>query len=101
MGQELGLTVATYGHAGDGNLHANILYDSPDQRPKVELALRRMAELALSVGGTITGEHGVGWAKRDLLPLEQPPEVLQLQRQLKALFDPEGLLNPGKIFQAP
>jgi glycolate oxidase len=100
MGVELGLTVATYGHAGDGNLHANILYDSQDQRPMVELALRRMAELAVSVGGTITGEHGVGLAKRDLLPLEQSAGVLQLQRQLKDLFDPEGLLNPGKIFQA-
>jgi glycolate oxidase len=101
MGTELGLTVATYGHAGDGNLHANILYDSLDQRPKVELALHRMAELAVSVGGTITGEHGVGLAKRDLLPLEQSASVLHLQRQLKALFDPQGLLNPGKIFQSP
>ena len=101
MGEELGLKVATYGHAGDGNLHANILFDSQDQRPMVELALRRMAELAVSVGGTITGEHGVGLAKRDLLPLEQSHGVLQLQRQLKALFDPKGLLNPGKIFQAP
>jgi glycolate oxidase len=101
MGTQLGLTVATYGHAGDGNLHANILFDSQDQRPMVELALRRMAELAVSVGGTITGEHGVGLAKRDLLPLEQSPGVLLLQRQLKALFDPQGLLNPGKIFQAP
>ncbi len=101
MGAELGLTVATYGHAGDGNLHANILFDSPDQRPMVERALRRMAELAISVGGTITGEHGVGLAKRDLLPLEQSTGVLQLQRQLKAVFDPQGLLNPGKIFQSP
>jgi glycolate oxidase len=100
MGAELGLTVATYGHAGDGNLHANILFDSQDERPMVELALRRMAELAVSVGGTITGEHGVGLAKKDLLPLEQSQGVLQLQRQLKALFDPKGLLNPGKIFQA-
>jgi glycolate oxidase len=101
MGQELGLLVATYGHAGDGNLHANILYESPEQRPTVDRALRRMAELAVAAGGTITGEHGVGLAKRDLLPLEQSPAVLQLQRQLKALFDPKGLLNPGKIFQAP
>ena len=100
MGEELGLTVATYGHAGDGNLHANILFDSQEQRPMVERALRRMAELAIAAGGTITGEHGVGLAKRDLLPLEQSAGVLQLQRQLKALFDPAGLLNPGKIFQA-
>ena len=101
LGVELGLTVATYGHAGDGNLHANILFDSPDQRPMVDRALHRMAELAVSLGGTITGEHGVGLAKRDLLPLEQSPPVLQLQRNLKALLDPSGLLNPGKIFQAP
>jgi glycolate oxidase len=101
MGEELGLVVATYGHAGDGNLHANILFDSQDQRPTVELALHRMAELAVAVGGTITGEHGVGLAKRDLLPLEQSPGVLQLQRRLKMLLDPAGLLNPGKIFQAP
>jgi glycolate oxidase len=98
MGVELGLTVATYGHAGDGNLHANILFDSPSERPAVERALRRMAELALALGGTITGEHGVGLAKRTLLPLEQSPAVLQLQRKLKALLDPSGLLNPGKIF---
>jgi glycolate oxidase len=101
MGEELGLVVATYGHAGDGNLHANILYESQEQRPTVDRALHRMAELAISVGGTITGEHGVGLAKRDLLPLEQSAPVLRLQRQLKALFDPRGLLNPGKIFQAP
>jgi glycolate oxidase len=101
MGEELGLVVATYGHAGDGNLHANILYESQEQRPTVDRALHRMAELAISVGGTITGEHGVGLAKRDLLPLEQSAAVLLLQRQLKALFDPKGLLNPGKIFQAP
>ncbi len=101
MGEELGLVVATYGHAGDGNLHANILYESQEQRPTVDRALHRMAELAISVGGTITGEHGVGLAKRDLLPLEQSAPVLLLQRQLKALFDPKGLLNPGKIFQAP
>jgi len=99
MGEELGLTVATYGHAGDGNLHANILFNGPEERPRVEQALRRMAELAISVGGTITGEHGVGLAKRDLLPLEQAEPVLQLQRQLKSVFDPSGLLNPGKVFQ--
>ena len=58
--KELRLTVATYGHAGDGNLHANILFDLPSDRPKVDEAVRQMLELTLSVGGTITGEHGVG-----------------------------------------
>ena len=97
LGREIGLTVATYGHAGDGNLHANILYDSVDQKPLVHDSIRRIAEIAISLGGTITGEHGVGFAKRALLPLEQSAGVISLQRRLKALFDPDGLFNPGKV----
>jgi glycolate oxidase len=101
LGADLGFTVATYGHAGDGNLHANVLYDRAEDRSKVEGAIHQMAALAVELGGTITGEHGVGFAKRDLLVLEQGPAVIELQRRLKALFDPEGLLNPGKIFPIP
>jgi glycolate oxidase len=101
MGTELGLTVATYGHAGDGNLHANILYEGPHQRPLVEEALRRMLVMTVELGGTITGEHGVGHAKREYLALEQSPALLDLQRRLKTFFDPSGLLNPEKIFPAP
>ncbi|NRD45017.1 FAD-binding oxidoreductase [Corallococcus exiguus] len=100
MGAELGLTVATYGHAGDGNLHANILYEGPSQRPLVDEALRRMLVLTVELGGTITGEHGVGHAKREYLALEQSPALLELQRRLKVFFDPSGLLNPEKIFPA-
>ncbi|MBI3184870.1 MAG: FAD-binding protein [Myxococcales bacterium] len=98
MGEELGLAVATYGHAGDGNLHVNVLYEGPSERPKVDRAIVRMLELAVGVGGTITGEHGVGYAKRDFLHLEQAPELISLQRELKRFFDPAGLLNPGKMF---
>jgi glycolate oxidase len=101
MGAELGLTVATYGHAGDGNLHANILYEAPHQRPLVEEALRRMLVMTVELGGTITGEHGVGHAKREYLSLEQQPGLIELQRRLKHFFDPSGLLNPEKIFPAP
>jgi glycolate oxidase len=101
MGEELGLVVATYGHAGDGNLHANILYEGPHQRPLVDAAIQRMLELTVQLGGTITGEHGVGHAKRDFLALEQPEAVLDLQRRLKTFFDPTNLLNPEKIFPAP
>jgi glycolate oxidase len=101
LGEELGLLVATYGHAGDGNLHANILYEGPHQRPLVETAIRRMLELTVSMGGTITGEHGVGHAKREYLALEQSEPLLELQRRLKNFFDPSGLLNPEKIFPAP
>jgi glycolate oxidase len=97
LGQELGLIVATYGHAGDGNLHANILFDSEADRPKVDRAVARMLELTIALGGTITGEHGVGYAKRDFLELEQGPRLIALQRNLKRFFDPKDLLNPGKI----
>ena len=79
-------SVATYGHAGDGNLHANILYDGPHQRALVETALQRMLALTVSFGGTITGEHGVGHAKREYLALEQPEPLLELQRRLKAFL---------------
>jgi glycolate oxidase len=98
LGAELGLTVATYGHAGDGNLHANILYDGPHERPKVEEAIERMLRITVEAGGTITGEHGVGHAKRGYLAIEQAPELIALQKRFKALLDPRGLLNPGKIF---
>lgn len=98
MGERLNLTVATYGHAGDGNLHANILYDGPSERQKVERAIEEMLKITVELGGTITGEHGVGYAKRDYLPLEQPPALIALQKRLKAALDPSGLLNPGKIF---
>ncbi len=101
MGEEMGLVIATYGHAGDGNLHANILFDSPSERPKVDRAVGRMLELTVSLGGTITGEHGVGYAKRDYLALEQAPGLIDLQRRIKRLFDPAGLLNPGKLFPLP
>ncbi len=100
LGEELGLRVATYGHAGDGNLHANILYDGPHQRPLVETAILRMLELTVSMGGTITGEHGVGLAKREYLAMEQSEALLRLQRRLKHFFDPSDLLNPEKIFPA-
>lgn len=98
LGRELNLIIATYGHAGDGNLHANILFDSLADRPKVDRAVERMLEMTIEMGGTITGEHGVGYAKRDYLALEQSPAVIALQRRIKDLFDPRGLLNPGKIF---
>jgi glycolate oxidase len=98
LGEQLGLTVATYGHAGDGNLHANVLFDGPHQRAAVDEAIARMMQIAVEAGGTITGEHGVGLSKRAFLALEQSAEAITVQRQLKELFDPRGLLNPGKIF---
>jgi glycolate oxidase len=98
IGAAAGLEVATYGHAGDGNLHCNVLFDTVAQRPRVDEAVAAMLRAAIELGGTITGEHGVGLAKRDFLELEQGRELVALQRRLKAVFDPLGILNPGKIF---
>ncbi len=98
IGLEAGLAVATYGHAGDGNLHCNVMFDRAEERPRVDAAVAAILRAAVELGGTITGEHGVGLAKRDFLALEQGPEVVALQRRLKAVFDPLGILNPGKIF---
>jgi glycolate oxidase len=96
-----GLTAICYGHAADGNIHVNIV-QPPGQRdlwlrqrgPAVEEVFRAVAAL----GGTITGEHGVGWTQRAYLSLRHSPEVLAAMRAVKAVFDPGGLMNPGKIF---
>ena len=98
IGKKHGLPVACYGHAGDGNLHANLLFGSLEEREKSHAAVEDVMDAALRLGGTITGEHGVGLAKKAFLSREQSAELIALQKRVKAAFDPEGLLNPGKIF---
>jgi glycolate oxidase len=90
--------VATYGHAGDGNLHVNVLFDREEERPRAERAVGDVLRAAVDLGGTISGEHGIGLSKREFLAYEQGPALIALQRRLKVLFDPAGILNPGKIF---
>src|SRR5438105_14867242 len=99
IGRQHGIATASYGHAGDGNLHANLLFDSLDARQAGEAAVAEVIDAALQLGGTITGEHGVGLAKKRFLAKEQGAEELSLQRRLKKAFDPDDLLNPGKIFE--
>ena len=101
LGDKHGLLTCAYGHAGDGNLHCQVLFDDDDELPQVEALLHELFTVVVSMGGTITGEHGVGIAKRDFLPLEQSEEVIALQRRVKAAFDPAGILNPGKVLPAP
>ena len=91
------IPTATYGHAGDGNLHVNLLFGSAEERAKSHAAVEDVLQAAIDLGGTITGEHGVGLAKRKFLAKEQSPELIELQRRVKKAFDPENLLNPGKI----
>jgi glycolate oxidase len=98
IGERHGFMIATYGHAGDGNLHTNVLFDEEKDRPRVHAALAEILKAAVDLQGTITGEHGVGLAKRDFLEYEQGKELVAFQRRLKGLFDPLDILNPGKIF---
>lgn len=98
IGKKHGLLTACYGHAGDGNLHVNLLFGSPEERKTSAAAVDEVIEAALSLGGTITGEHGVGMAKRGFVTQELGGEQIALQKRLKAAFDPHNILNPGKIF---
>jgi glycolate oxidase len=87
-----------YGHAGDGNLHVNFLWDEAEEAPRVQAAIRDLFEQVIALGGTLSGEHGIGVLKAPYLPLEQSSALISLQRGLKQMFDPHNLLNPGKIF---
>jgi glycolate oxidase len=98
ISEETGVRMLSYGHAGDGNLHVNFLWDDPDAGPQVERGLDRLFRAVVGMRGTLTGEHGVGTSKAEFLPLEQSAELIDLQLRIKALFDPKGLLNPHKIF---
>jgi glycolate oxidase len=101
IGRKHDLPTACYGHAGDGNLHVNLLFGSAEERDKGHKAVEEVLDAAIALGGTITGEHGVGLAKRAFLAREQTRDVIELQRRVKRAFDPENLLNPGKILPAP
>jgi glycolate oxidase len=96
-----GLVVGVVGHAGDGNMHPTVVFDGgdPDQRARAFAAFDAILELGLSLGGTITGEHGVGTLKADWLERELGPVSLDVHRAIKSALDPAGLLNPGKVFR--
>lgn len=96
-----GLRAICYGHAGDGNLHVNLLrgdLDEPSWRERRDRAELELFTAVAALGGKITGEHGVGWTQRRYLPLAVDPPSLAAMRGIKAAFDPQGILNPGKIF---
>ncbi|GAB3220836.1 FAD-linked oxidase C-terminal domain-containing protein [Glycomyces halotolerans] len=94
-----GVVIGVIAHAGDGNLHPNIVVDPADERSMAAggAAFDEILEMALKMGGTITGEHGVGMLKRDWLARELDPVNLAVQRRIKDALDPQGILNPGKV----
>lgn len=99
LAREFDLQIVCFGHAGNGNLHVNLLYDPIDaaQAHRAGTAMARVFALATSLGGTLSGEHGIGLAKRDFMTMAVTPPTLALMRQLKSVFDPDGILNPGKL----
>jgi glycolate oxidase len=101
IGQETGVRHLAYGHAGDGNLHVNFLWDDDAERPAVDRAIGLLMRATVDLGGTLSGEHGIGVSKAQYLPLEQSEDLIALQRDIKRAFDPKDLLNPGKIFPPP
>lgn len=94
-----GVRAAFSGHAGDGNLHPSLFFDrdDPASRARAERAHEEVARAALALGGTISGEHGIGSLKAALLPLELGPREVERQRRVKAVFDPSGIMNPGRV----
>ncbi|WP_130470186.1 FAD-binding oxidoreductase [Candidatus Magnetaquicoccus inordinatus] len=100
LSKEYAIPIVNFGHAGNGNIHVNLLVDPAhaEQMAVVEPLLARLFRLVLSLQGSLSGEHGVGMQKKPYVAWELDPLSLRIQQQLKALFDPLGLLNPGKIF---
>lgn len=93
-----GIVIPTVAHAGDGNLHPNFIFEGPDVPPEIWAAADELFLACLRLGGTLTGEHGVGMLKKRWLRDELGDDQFELQRQIKSVFDPNGILNPGKVF---
>lgn len=100
ISREQDLPIAIFGHAGDGNLHPNILADrrNPVEMERVGKAIAAIFEASVRLGGTLSGEHGIGLSKQPFLRLALSPETIQLMEDVKRAMDPRGILNPGKIF---
>lgn len=93
-----GIEIFSFGHAGDGNIHLNITAPNRDHLERVNAGVKALLELTLQLGGTISGEHGIGIAKRPFIDMELSGQSVALQKGIKQLFDPNNILNPGKVF---
>jgi glycolate oxidase len=101
IGKQYGFNTVCFGHLGDGNLHVNILKENisdHDWETKIPEGIGEIFKLTVSLGGTLSGEHGIGIAKRPYMPIAMKETNLELMRGIKKVFDPHNILNPGKIF---
>ncbi|MFN0110191.1 MAG: FAD-binding oxidoreductase [Blastocatellia bacterium] len=103
LSQRSGFLIPTFGHAGDGNLHTNIMLQTDDEatRRRGAATAREIFQKAVELGGTLSGEHGVGFAKSPFLDLALTAPTIQLMKTIKQAMDPNGILNPGKVFESP
>jgi D-lactate dehydrogenase (quinone) len=97
LSQKHDVLIVTFGHAGNGNLHVNLLPRDEAERERAHACLAEVFALVISLQGTLSGEHGIGLVKREFMPLALPASTLGLMRNVKAAFDPDGILNPGKL----
>jgi len=100
IAQKYDLVIANFGHAGDGNIHVNVMTDKniPDEYRRAKDSVREIFEATLRLDGTISGEHGVGLTKKQYIGMELSERSISLMRSIKDVFDPKGILNPGKMF---
>ena len=101
IGTEYGFESVCYGHAGDGNLHVNILKGELSDEAwnhTVKQGIREIFACCHELGGTLSGEHGIGWVQREYMDVVFNETQLELMREIKRAFDPKGLMNPGKVF---
>lgn len=101
IGLKYGFESVCYGHAGDGNVHTNIIKGSmsdEDWNNKLKAGIREIFELTVSLGGTLSGEHGIGLVQKGFMPIKYTETHFELWRGIKHVFDKNGILNPGKIF---
>jgi glycolate oxidase len=101
IGKRYGFNTVCFGHLGDGNLHVNVLKENisdADWNTKINDGIGEIFKLTVSLGGTLSGEHGIGISKRPYMPIAMKEMNLELMRGIKKVFDPKGILNPGKIF---
>ena len=93
------LYIANFGHIGDGNIHVNIMYnDDPGQAELAEITVNKVMKEVVALGGSISGEHGIGNKKSQFMDLEIPPQEYEIMKRFKNYFDPKGIMNPGKMF---
>lgn len=99
--KEIGLATPTFGHAGDGNLHVHIMYNrgSRAEAKKAKAGIKKLMQKVVDLGGVITGEHGIGLAKIPFMPMQHSKAEIAVMRSVKAALDPDGILNPGKMFE--